>query len=84
MRTPGAPESHGAGVTGMQGAGVGTPNATAVAAMTAGLAGLLHIPKGWMFSAGTLSMIVPHGRPQALTRFFGSRLKFEGSAPKLH
>jgi hypothetical protein len=36
----------------MQGIGVSTPNAAAVAAATAGLAGDIHIPNGMMFVMG--------------------------------
>lgn len=39
-------------VQGMQGMGVSTPNAAAVAAATMGFAGLEHIPKGRMFKNG--------------------------------
>ena len=44
-RTVGAPGTQGAGVTGVQGIGVSAPIAAAVAAATAGLARLEHIPK---------------------------------------
>ena len=50
--TVGAPGTHGDIVIGMQGIGVSTPNAAAVAAATIGLAGDWHIPKGMMFSIG--------------------------------
>jgi hypothetical protein len=46
------PGTHGAGVTGVHGIGVNTPNAAVVAAATAGLAGDLHIPKGNIFTKG--------------------------------
>jgi hypothetical protein len=52
MSTVGAPGVHGAGVLGMQGMGVSTPIAEAVAAATCGFAGLWHIPKGMMFFIG--------------------------------
>lgn len=47
-----APGTHGAGVTGMQGTGVGTPSAAEVAAINAGFDGLKHIPKGIIFTIG--------------------------------
>ncbi len=50
--TVGLPGIHGATVTGVQGIGVGVPNAAAVAAITAGLVGLVHIPKGLTFIKG--------------------------------
>ncbi len=40
MVTVGDPGAHGVGVTGMQGIGVNTPNAAAVAAATIGFAAL--------------------------------------------
>jgi hypothetical protein len=46
------PGVQGPGVTGVQGIGVSTPKAAAVAAATAGLAGDLHIPNGGMFTKG--------------------------------
>ncbi len=45
MRTVGDPGAHGAAQAGMQGWGVSTPKAAAVAEATAGLARELHIPK---------------------------------------
>jgi hypothetical protein len=46
------PGVHGPGVTGVQGIGVKTPNAAAVAAATAGFAGDLHIPNGTILTKG--------------------------------
>jgi hypothetical protein len=50
--------AQGAVVAGTHGAGVNTPEAAAVAACTAGLAGELHIPNDLMFVIGTKSVIV--------------------------
>jgi hypothetical protein len=50
--TVGAPGDQGEAVAGMQGCGVKTPEAAAVAAATMGLAGLWHRPKGAMFIIG--------------------------------
>ncbi|MNN95372.1 hypothetical protein D3C81_2141630 [compost metagenome] len=51
--TVGAPPGiHGAAVAGMQGMGVSTPMAAAVAAATVGLARLWHMPKVGMFTSG--------------------------------
>lgn len=47
-----APGIHGVIVIGRHGIGVRTPNAAAVAAATIGLAGLMHIPKGIIFTNG--------------------------------
>ena len=47
------PGIQGAEVTGIQGIGVSTPSAAAVAAMTIGFVGELHIAKGMMFFIGT-------------------------------
>lgn len=47
------PGIHGAEVIGVQGMGVSTPSAAAVAAATAGFAILIHIAKGLMFIKGT-------------------------------
>lgn len=51
-KTVGAPGTHGAGVAGIQGIGVSTPSAAAVAAATMGFEGELHIPNGGMFIIG--------------------------------
>jgi hypothetical protein len=50
--TVGAPGTHGETVAGIQGIGVRTPIAAAVAAATIGLAGDMHIPNGIMFTNG--------------------------------
>lgn len=47
--TVGEPGIHGAAVTGMQGMGVSTPIAAAVAAATVGFAGEVHMAKGMIF-----------------------------------
>ena len=47
------PGVHGAGMAGMQGCGVRTPEAAAVAAATCGLDGLWHIPNPEIFTIGT-------------------------------
>jgi hypothetical protein len=51
--TVAAPGAHGAGVFGMQGIGVSTPSAAAVAEATAGFAMEKHMPKGMIFTSGT-------------------------------
>jgi hypothetical protein len=81
--TVGHPGAQGAAVTGIQGIGVSTPNAAAVAAITMGLAGQLHMPNGGTFIIGLLSMMLAAGAP-AITRFAGNTDKTLGATPKLH
>jgi len=83
ISTVGAPGTHGAEVAGMQGMGVSTPSAAAVAAATTGLAGELHIPNGMMFIIGTWSMMLAAGGPSASTLFFGKTTSDDGAAPKV-
>ena len=77
-----APGTHGADVTGMQGIGVKTPIAAAVAEATVGLARLEHMPNGGMFFIGMLSMMVAAGAP-ASNWFSGVTIKALGATPKL-
>lgn len=83
IKTVGAPGVQGAAVAGTHGAGVGTPIAAAVAAITVGLLGLEHMPNGGMFTIGAKSMIVAAGVPVS-TRFAGRTDSAAGAAPKLH
>lgn len=50
--TVGAPGTQGETVAGMQGIGVRTPMAAAVAAATIGFAGDMHMPNGIIFTIG--------------------------------
>lgn len=84
IATVGAPGTHGADVAGMQGIGVSTPRAAAVAAATVGLAGLEHIPNGMMFSIGTWSMIVAAGMLLESVRFVGNTFSTDGATPNEH
>lgn len=52
IKTVGDPGVQGVAVAGTQGAGVGTPDAAAVAAITTGLVFELHMPKVKMFFKG--------------------------------
>lgn len=61
ISTVGLPTAQGAVVAGIQGIGVSTPSAAAVAAATMGLAMLEHMPKGMMLTKGALSMMVAGG-----------------------
>lgn len=81
--TVGAPTVQGATVLGMQGIGVRTPKAAAVAAITVGLAIDWHIPNGKMLSMGLLSMIVAIGFPDS-TLLVGSTTRELGASPKEH
>lgn len=83
MRTVGFPMIHGARVTGTHGMGVKTPSLAAVAAITVGLAGELHAPKGNMLTIGLLSMIVAAGSIPS-TLFRGRTTRDDGAAPNEH
>lgn len=80
--TVGQPGVHGV-VTGMQGIGVRTPRAAAVAAATAGLAMDMHIPKDEMFTIGAQSMMLAAGAP-AMVLLTGRTLSVPGARPKGH
>lgn len=80
-KTVGAPGAHGATVTGMHGMGVSTPRAAAVAEATSGLASLVHIPNGGMFTMGAKSMMVAAGVGQT-TPVSGKTSKTDGATPK--
>jgi len=82
--TVGVPGVHGAVSTGIHGAGVNTPIAAAVSAITAGLLVLMHMANGGTFTIGLLSMIVAAGIPPAVTRFSGRTIRAAGVVPKLH
>lgn len=79
----GAVGIQGAMVMGVQGMGVKTPKAAAVAAATAGFAKLMHIPKGMMFIKGLESIMLPAGG-FAMTLDVGKNTRELGATPKLH
>src|SRR6516225_8776344 len=79
----GVPGAQGPGKTGTQGMGVSTPSAAAVAAATVGLAGLLHMPNGGMFTIGMLSMMLAAAMLLVIIWFLGSTLNVLGAAPKV-
>jgi hypothetical protein len=81
--TVGDPGVQGDGVTGMQGIGVKTPQAVAVADATVGFAREVHIPKGIIFTMGMWSMILASG-VWVKTLFVGRTTNEFGAAPKLH
>ena len=83
--TVGAPGTHGEGVFGMHGIGVRTPKAAAVAAATIGLAGLMHIPKGKMFTMGIWSFMFAAGIYSVFSIFGGGRTaSVLGAMPIVH
>lgn len=71
-------------VTGTHGMGVSTPRAALVAAATVGLARLVHMLNGGMFTSGAQSAIVAAGRPSTSTREVGNGASDDGAIPKLH
>jgi hypothetical protein len=79
----GEPGVQGVVVTGMQGIGVNTPRAAAVADATVGFAIDMHIAKGGMLVIGIKSMMLAAGAV-ALTLFTGNTLSAEGAIPKVH
>ena len=84
MSVPVAPGADGATVLGTQGAGVGVPRAAAVAAATAGLDGVMHMPKVGMLTRGLWSMMLAAGGPPASVLLAGSTIRLAGATPKLH
>jgi hypothetical protein len=77
------PGVQGLVVTGMQGMGVRTPKAAAVAEATVGLAMDIHMPKVGIFVIGMKSMILAAGAP-TMTLLVGSTTRAEGATPKEH
>lgn len=82
--TVGEPGVQGAAVTGIQGMGVNTPKAAAVAEATVGLANDMHMAKGMMLTIGMLSMMLASGIFEDITRFVGSTTNEEGAVPNEH
>jgi len=76
------PGVHGI-VTGMQGMGVSTPSAAAVAAATVGFAMDIHMPKGGMLVMGTQSIMLAAGVP-AMVLLMGKTDRAEGAMPNEH
>ena len=82
--TVGEPGLHGAGVVGIQGIGVNPPRAAAVAAATVGLAILLQIPNGKIFTNGLLSIIFDIGMLLTRVRLVSSTFSIDGATPNEH
>src|SRR5262245_12173918 len=83
INTVGTPGAHGPAGTGVQGIGVNTPSAAAVAAATAGFAKLEHMPNGITLRNGTLSAMLAAGAP-ANTRLTGNTTSEPGAIPMVH
>ena len=85
INTVGLPGCHGPTVTGTQGIGVRTPSAAAVAAATAGLLGVMHMPKVGMFAIGANAMMFAAGILLAMTGGpVGVTMSEAGATPKGH
>jgi hypothetical protein len=83
--TVGEPGAHGPVMTGMQGWGVSTPLAAAVAVATCGLLRVVHMPKGLMLAIGVKSMMLAASCPDALTGGpLGITVRVEGVVPNVH
>ena len=81
MNTVGVPGAQ-ATVTGVQGIGVSTPSANAVAAITVGLSIDVHMVNGGMLGS-ILSIMFAPGDPATIT--VGSNtLSDDGKIPKVH
>ena len=78
--TVGAPGIQGATIAGTQGAGLNTPSFAAVAAMTAGLLGALHMPK----VGNLLSMMVAMFMFMPFTVCWEETGSGQGAAPNAH
>lgn len=76
----GLPGIQGPAITGIQGMGVSTPKAAAVALATFGLARLLHMPKGIIFTMEMLSMIDARAW-ELMTLAAGRTFNTDGAAP---
>jgi D-serine deaminase-like pyridoxal phosphate-dependent protein len=80
----GEPGVQGATVLGMQGMGVSTRSAAAVAVATTGLAGDMHMPKGLMLTMGWKSMTFAATCLPHWARLTGRTCSTEGAAPMVH
>jgi hypothetical protein len=83
INTVGAPATQGATVAGIQGMGVRTPNAAAVADVTVGFVMLLHKPNGKILTNGILSIILAAGI-STITGLTCNTTNVEGAVPKVH
>jgi hypothetical protein len=58
--------------------------AAEVAAATAGLVNVMHIPNGAIFTMGLLSIILAIGCDDVITALSGKTVSVPGAAPKVH
>ena len=79
-----APGVQGLVVTGMQGMGVSTPIAAAVADATVGLLGLEHMPKVGMLAIGANAWMLAAGVSQVTGVPVGTTLSTAGATPNVH
>jgi hypothetical protein len=79
-----APGDHGPVITGMQGIGVSTPIAAAVAAATSGFACVWHMPNGATFTMGMMSFTVATGISAADAGPMGKIVSDDGARPWSH
>lgn len=84
IMTVGDPGIQGETVAGTHGTGVRTPSAAEVAAATAGLAMLVHMPNGAMLTNGLWSMMFAAGSDDAIARLVGSTDSTLGATPNEH
>lgn len=82
IKIVGLPTTQGATVKGIQGIGVGTPKAAAVADITVGLTTLVHMAKGKTLSIATLSTIFAAGI-STITLLVDSVTNVEGAVPNV-
>jgi hypothetical protein len=75
--------TQGSTTIGRQGAGVGTPRARAVSAITSGFIGDSHNVKGGIFTIGMMLRILAAGKSLAKTPS-GSTINTDGATPKSH
>jgi hypothetical protein len=68
----------------MQGCGVRTPKAAAVAAATVGFDTVVHMPQGEIADIGATSMTVAAGIPEIMTAACDVAFRVPGDVPKLH
>ena len=80
----GLPGIQGVVIAGRQGAGVKTPIAAEVAAMTAGLVGAEHMPNELILVKGTKSPMFACCKPPTILVRDGLTTKGQGVSPKVH
>ncbi len=83
IRTVGEPGAHGAAIAGIQGIGVSTPKAAAVADATVGLAMDVHIANGGIFAIGLLSIIVAVKKLDVMVAVCEFTIRVPGAVPKV-